>query len=125
YFLWLICVVIVNETSAYLGCQAVGGRMFSPRTSPNKTVSGAVVGVAGGTAGGILGGLALALPQNIVLIGCYALLAALLSSCGDLVESLMKRTYAVKDSSSLLPGHGGMLDRVDGFLFAVPLLFFM
>lgn len=116
--LWLVVVVVATDVFAYLVGRSVGGPKLAPRISPGKTRSG----LAGGMAAAAIAGAVLAfltgwgrLPAGL----CGALLA-LVAQLGDLFESAIKRRAGVKDSGTLIPGHGGVLDRLDGFLFAAP-----
>ncbi|MHA1553144.1 MAG: phosphatidate cytidylyltransferase [Alphaproteobacteria bacterium] len=116
--LFVFAVVWVTDTAAYFGGRAIGGRKLWPAVSPNKTWSGAFSGLLGGT----LAGLAVLAVGGLAPGAVAAVVAALLSVCaqsGDLFESSVKRRFGVKDSSTLIPGHGGMMDRVDGLVFAV------
>lgn len=124
---WLTAVVIAavwaSDTFAYLTGRAIGKHKLFPRVSPNKTWEGAMGGVAGALA---LGALAKATVLSgvfswgdVVMIG---LCCGAASQLGDLAESLMKRSAGVKDSGTTLPGHGGMLDRVDAAIVAVALV---
>ena len=120
---WVLLVVIAADTFAYFGGRSIGGKKLAPLISPNKTISGAVCGMLGA---GLVAYLARDLvPMLSTAWECFAigLIAAYMAVLGDLFESLMKRIYDVKDSGSLLPGHGGLLDRVDGFIFASVLVF--
>jgi phosphatidate cytidylyltransferase len=114
--LWLLLVVWANDIAAYAAGRSIGGPKLAPRLSPNKTWAGFIGGVA---CSGLIGALALgvgwAFSISIVVISLVLGVAAQL---GDLVESLAKRHFGVKDSSGLIPGHGGLLDRVDGLLAA-------
>jgi phosphatidate cytidylyltransferase len=116
---WLFAVVWGTDVMAYFGGRLIGGPKLWPRISPGKTWSGAIVGVVSGA----LCGLAVAYhgpwPQaaSLHLLG-VGLVAAALSQAGDLFESWIKRRFGVKDASRLIPGHGGVMDRVDGFIFA-------
>jgi phosphatidate cytidylyltransferase len=119
----VVIAVWVDDTAAYLIGRAVGRHKFSPAISPAKTWEGFVAG----TAAGIFAVFVtlyhqhfLSIPDSIVLGAVVAVAAAL----GDLFESAFKRDLAVKDSGRLLAGHGGVLDRVDAFLFAVPAAYF-
>lgn len=111
--LWLLVVVAMTDIGAYAVGKSIGKTPFSA-TSPNKTVEGVVGGVVVATIGGMFIGL------GIVDLGVSVIISfmvALSSIFGDLFESSLKRTAGVKDSGNILPGHGGMLDRVDGYLF--------
>jgi phosphatidate cytidylyltransferase len=116
---WLFAVVWGTDVMAYFGGRLIGGPKLWPKVSPGKTWSGAIVGVVCGA----LFGLAVAVfgpwPQaaSPQLLG-VGLVAAALAQLGDLFESWIKRRFGVKDSSRLIPGHGGVMDRVDGFIFA-------
>lgn len=120
---WLFATVWAADTGAFLVGRAAGGPKLWPRISPAKTWSG----LFGGTAAGLLAGVLVALvagaePGQAALAG---LLVSLAAAAGDLVESAFKRRFNVKDTSSLIPGHGGLLDRVDGVLIATPVVFVM
>jgi len=98
-----------------------GSRKLAPRISPNKTLEGLMGGVVAGIVVGI--GFALiagATPNQLPAVALVALVAVLFSVIGDLFESLLKRHAGVKDSGNLIPGHGGILDRIDGVLAALP-----
>lgn len=118
--LFLFIVVWASDIGAYMAGRAFGGPKLAPSISPNKTWSGA----AGGMASAILAGGACALaftpgaaPVVVVLVVALVSIASML---GDLLESAIKRHFKVKDTSSLIPGHGGLLDRLDGVLAAAP-----
>jgi phosphatidate cytidylyltransferase len=123
--LWLLALVWATDTAAYFTGRRLGGPRLAPRLSPNKTWSG----FAGGLGGAALVGFAAAwLSGGRVgaLIG-VSLCVSIASQAGDLLESLAKRHYGVKDTSQLIPGHGGLLDRLDSLLAAamIGLLFTM
>lgn len=115
--LWLFAVVWGTDVAAYVVGRVVGGPKLCPRVSPGKTWSGAIggtfAGMAGGTAVAAVAGVPRLWPVAIV-----ALLASVLSQAGDLFESGLKRRAGVKDSGWLIPGHGGLMDRLDGFTAA-------
>jgi phosphatidate cytidylyltransferase len=115
--LFLGGTVWMTDIFAYTVGRAVGGPLLWPRVSPNKTWAGAI----GGLAGGVVAGIAVAYASGlgkVVLLGVIALLLSVLSQLGDLFESALKRHFGAKDTSRLIPGHGGLMDRLDGFLVA-------
>ncbi|WP_431311019.1 phosphatidate cytidylyltransferase [Methylobacterium nigriterrae] len=125
---WMFAVVWSTDILAYFTGRAFGGPKLMPSVSPKKTWSGAVGGLVGGTlAGAAL--VALARPYGgsdlamapLVAVALASAAASVLSQGGDLVESALKRFHGVKDSGRSIPGHGGVMDRLDGF-FAVALL---
>ena len=120
----LFFVVWAGDTAAYFTGRALGRRPLAPNVSPKKTIEGA--------AGGILGSLAAAMvarawfmhrlrPVDVLVLG---LALGAVGMVGDLVESMLKRGAGVKDSARLVPGHGGLLDRVDSLLYAAPVLYY-
>ncbi len=111
---WLVVIVVFTDSGAYFVGKSIGKRKFSP-ISPNKTIEGVIGGVVLASIAGALCGM------NYVgfWLGLFiSILTSLSSVYGDLFESYLKREAGVKDSGSVLPGHGGVLDRVDGYLFA-------
>lgn len=113
----IFAIVWGTDILAYFVGRAIGGPKLAPRISPGKTWSGAI----GGTVAGILCGLGvMALGGGVLSAGMVVLLFVLsvFSQIGDLFESFIKRRFGVKDSSKLIPGHGGVMDRVDGLVFA-------
>ncbi len=118
--IWIFAVVWGTDIAAYFTGRAVGGPKLWPAVSPGKTWSGFFGGLVAGTLGGALAGLfAMMLGANLPLgLGTLTLLSALASlvgQLGDLAESALKRHFHAKDSSHLIPGHGGVLDRLDAF----------
>lgn len=116
YLAWLILSVVASDSGAFFVGKAFGKHPFSP-SSPNKTIEGAAGGVLLGTVVGCIVG-------HFVTEGFFQILFSSFLVCvfavwGDLFESYLKRLCGVKDSGSLFPGHGGMLDRIDGYLFGV------
>ena len=118
--LLLIATVVLSDTAQYYSGRTFGRRPLAPTISPKKTIEGAVGGLVFGTlfmalvGPRVLPGLA---PAPMAVLG---LTIVVLGICGDLFESRLKRHANLKDSSSLIPGHGGVLDRIDALLFAVP-----
>jgi phosphatidate cytidylyltransferase len=117
--LWLILMVCAADIGAYFAGRAFGARKLAPRVSPGKTWEGAVGGLAAVAAVAAGGALYFGLPPLIVVVfGCAV---GIFSVIGDLTESMFKRAAALKDSGTLLPGHGGLLDRIDSVTAAAPL----
>jgi len=117
---FVLLVVWVGDVAAFFVGRALGRRRLAPRISPGKTVEGAVANVLGGLAGGALAKLTFlpSLSWGHCLLG--ALICGMIGQLGDLFESLLKRNAGVKDSGRSIPGHGGLLDRIDSLLFAGP-----
>jgi phosphatidate cytidylyltransferase len=119
WMLWLVLVVAVTDVAGYFAGRVIGGPKFWPRVSPKKTWSGTV---AGWIAAGLVGWAFMAgTGQGLALISISVALS-MASQMGDMAESAIKRRAGVKDSSALLPGHGGVWDRFDGMLGASLLL---
>ena len=116
--LWLLVTVAIADTGAYFTGKAIGKTKFSD-TSPNKTLEGVFGGIIIATILGTYMGLYVA-PFGTALV--VTLVTATASIFGDLFESYLKREAGVKDSGDILPGHGGMLDRIDGYLFGAPMM---
>ncbi|MGR6430913.1 phosphatidate cytidylyltransferase [Rhizobium sp. PAMB 3182] len=122
--LFVFAVVWGTDVLAYFTGRAIGGPKLAPRISPGKTWSGAI----GGAVFGVLAGCAViyaefAEPGLWIIVIAFAL--SVCSQAGDLFESFVKRRFGVKDSSHLIPGHGGVMDRVDGLVFACFAAFLM
>ena len=117
--LWLFAVVWGTDTFAFLGGRLIGGPRLWRRVSPGKTWSGAIVGTfAGAAAGAVVGFLAMRGGVRVAPLFWLGVAAAIVGQIGDLAESAIKRRFTVKDSSRLIPGHGGVLDRLDAFVAA-------
>ena len=124
WLLFLLVVIWSNDTFAYLFGRKLGRHKLARVISPKKTVEGAIAGVAGGAAVGLVfvhfTGMDSA-PLNTVAI---TVVVGLVAMAGDLAESLLKRGAGVKDSGTIIPGHGGVLDRIDSLIFPIPLLYY-
>jgi phosphatidate cytidylyltransferase len=120
-FAFLLLVIWATDIGAYAAGRSIGGPKLAPRVSPKKTWAG----LGGGVAGAALVGwaaaalFAAAMPAVMALVGA---LLAVVGQMGDLLESYVKRRSDVKDSGDLIPGHGGLLDRIDGLIAAGPVL---
>lgn len=120
------------DVFAYLVGRTFKGKKLCPEISPNKTISGAIGGLIGGIAGSIAVYAILKNDFNYHLstnpylyFGIVGLIASVLTELGDLVESFIKRSVGIKDSGKIFPGHGGMLDRIDGLIFASVFIYFV
>lgn len=118
---WMFVVVWAADTGAYACGRALGGPKLWPRLSPRKTWAGFVGGLVAAVAAGAGTGAWLA--GDVGMSALIALLLACVAVGGDLLGSAAKRRFAVKDSSRLIPGHGGVLDRLDSILLAIPVVF--
>lgn len=122
FVLLLIFSTALTDTGAFFVGKLLGRHKLCPNISPGKTVEGSIGGIFGALAGAFLVGLQLPLPvTDIVTIG---LLCGIFAQLGDLWESILKRDVHVKDSGSILAGHGGVLDRVDSYLFTIPIIYY-
>lgn len=125
WFATLFVVVFAGDIGAYFVGRKIGGPKIAPVISPHKTWSGAYGGLcASALSGGLL--CYYLFPQvPIVFFVLFSVLMGGFAQIGDFFESLMKRVAGVKDSGTIMPGHGGLLDRLDGILFAVPMIFLL
>jgi len=133
-FFVLFCLVAVvwSDAGAYFAGRAWGRRKLAPRISPGKTVEGAIGGVVGGTVAALItkGVFDVFWPDLSRVLACgpaaiMGIVVAMVASVGDLAESLMKRDAQTKDAGSLLPGMGGVLDRIDSPLLGIPVMYYM
>jgi len=111
--IWLLVVVAMSDVGAFFTGKAIGSHQFC-QTSPNKTWEGVIGGIIVATISGAYAGT-MVVPWHIALI--ISFITSVASIYGDLFESFLKRRAGVKDSGDILPGHGGILDRIDGYLF--------
>jgi len=118
-FLFLLAVVWACDIGAYAGGRAIGGPKLAPRISPSKTWAGLISGAFASALVGLAFGIRAGDP--LIWVPAAAVLAVA-SQGGDLAESALKRHCGVKDSGRLIPGHGGILDRIDGLMVAAPML---
>jgi len=112
-----------GDTFAYFAGRAFGKRKLYPAISPGKTVEGGIGGLVGSLTG-VLAAKYLFFPE-LTLADCFlaAIPGGVIGQAGDLCESLLKRSHAVKDSGTIMPGHGGLLDRIDALMFLLPYIF--
>jgi phosphatidate cytidylyltransferase len=123
--LLLLATIVVSDTAQYYTGRAFGRRPLAPTISPKKTVEGAIGGVIFGALF-MAAGISFVFPATpIVVRVLLGLVIVFLGIAGDLFESRLKRVAGIKDSSTLIPGHGGVLDRIDALLFAIPVFYFM
>lgn len=128
--LWAIAAVVAVDTGAYLAGKSIGGPKLAPQLSPNKTWAGLIGGMLASAvvtiafryyllpeAGGPTGGLV-----NVATMAVIGAGVAVVAQAGDLAESAVKRYFGAKDSGQIIPGHGGILDRVDGHIAVMPVL---
>jgi len=118
--LFLLLIVWAGDIGAYLVGRWIGGPRLAPQISPGKTWSGAVGGLLVAVAAGLLAAHFLAAPVAPWQPALIAVVLGIVAQAGDLLESIVKRVLAVKDSGNLIPGHGGLFDRLDGVLAAAP-----
>ena len=115
WILWIILVIIASDTLGYLAGRAFGGPKFWPKVSPKKTWSGTIAGWIGAA---VVGAIFAYYTNSGVALIVISALVAFAGQMGDIAESALKRKVGIKDSSDLIPGHGGLLDRFDAMLGA-------
>lgn len=121
----VLLVVMACDTCAYFVGSKIGKRKLYPAVSPNKSVEGGIGGLVGSVLAVIVAG-ATFMPQIGIIDGIFiGLLLGVVGQLGDLFESLLKRACGVKDSGDMIPGHGGVLDRLDSLLFAFPVVYLL
>lgn len=124
WLLILTAITICSDTGAYYTGVNLGRRKLCPAISPGKTIEGLAGGVAAAVVAAVITGHFLLPEKPAPKIALLAVMVTLVGVCGDLMESIMKRGNEVKDSGRILPGHGGMLDRVDSMLASAPALYY-
>jgi phosphatidate cytidylyltransferase len=125
YIIFVLFVIWATDTGAYFVGRSMGKRKLWPEISPNKTIEGALGGVLGACIVGVVFQLVHPFEYSMIIVILVTVIVSLIGQLGDLVESAFKRHYNVKDSGNILPGHGGILDRLDSLLFVLPLLHFI
>ena len=122
HVIFMLLLIWASDIGAYLVGRVVGGPRLAPRISPGKTWSGAVGGLVCAVAVGVLAADLLHAPSSVVWVAVLSAGLGVVSQAGDLFESLVKRHFGVKDSGHLIPGHGGLLDRLDAVLAVAPVV---
>ncbi len=121
---WVLLVIAavtwLGDTAAFFGGKALGRHLLYPAVSPKKTWEGAVCGLAGSVLGALAVKWIFWASADAWELAIFAAIGGALGQAGDLIESVFKRSAGVKDSGGILPGHGGLLDRIDAFLFVAP-----
>jgi len=121
--LLLIATVVMSDTAQYYSGRAFGRHPLAPVVSPKKTIEGAIGGLVAAALFMALAGSRILVGEAPVPLALLGLSMAAVGICGDLFESSLKRRAGLKDSSALIPGHGGVLDRIDALLFVTPLFY--
>jgi phosphatidate cytidylyltransferase len=123
-FLTLMAVMLCDSFAYFIGSK-LGRRKLYPAVSPNKSVEGAIAGLIGSVVAVLIAKVFFLPAIGFVAAVAIGLVLGLFGQVGDLFESLLKRSCGVKDSGALIPGHGGMLDRLDSLLFAFPVIYYL
>jgi phosphatidate cytidylyltransferase len=124
FVFYLLLVVWAGDTGAYYTGKSLGKHKLAPTISPKKTIEGAIGGIIASLLASCLAKFTFLPLLSYIDCLILGLVLAMIAQCGDLCESLLKRAVKIKDSGSILPGHGGILDRVDGVMFAAPVLYY-
>ncbi|WP_026692458.1 phosphatidate cytidylyltransferase [Peribacillus kribbensis] len=122
YIFFALFVIWATDSGAYFVGRALGRRKLWPEISPNKTIEGAVGGIICGILVAVIFYFAADMQETIGKLAAIAIFISVFGQIGDLVQSAYKRRYGVKDSGNILPGHGGILDRLDSLIFVLPIL---
>jgi phosphatidate cytidylyltransferase len=127
-FAWIVFTLAttwLGDTFAYFTGRRFGKTPLAPALSPKKTWEGSIGGFLGAVLTALGCSALFGLPLTVPMVIAFGALAGILGPIGDLAESYIKRQLGIKDASSLLPGHGGMLDRIDSVLFMVPVMYYL
>jgi phosphatidate cytidylyltransferase len=116
----VLLIVMAGDTAAYFTGVSLGRRKLYPAISPNKSIEGALGGLVGSLAGALVARFGFFPALTVLDCLFLGLFLGVLGQLGDLFESMLKRSFGVKDSGTIIPGHGGILDRLDSLLFAFP-----
>lgn len=123
YMLFVLFIIWATDTGAYFSGRFFGRKKLWPAISPNKTVEGAIGGILIACVVGVLFQLIHPFDYSVLTLLIITVLISVIGQIGDLVASAYKRHYQIKDSGNLLPGHGGILDRMDSLIFVLPFLY--
>ncbi len=121
--LWMFAVIWVTDIFAFFAGRILGGAKLAPRISPNKTWSGLIGGVVASALIGFMSSILFS--GGIVFFTFMSIILSLVEQASDLLESKFKRIFGVKDSGNIIPGHGGVLDRLDGMMLVAPVVLFL
>ncbi len=124
WLLLMMLIVMTNDSAAYYTGSAFGKHRLYPQVSPKKSVEGALGGLAGSICGTLLAKYTFFPQLTIADALITAVVIGIIGQTGDLFESLLKRSFGVKDSGNSIPGHGGVLDRLDSIIFAAPAMYY-
>lgn len=125
WFFALLAIVFAGDSCAYFAGRLFGKRKLLESVSPKKTIEGAIGGLVGSAVAGLVLGLFFLKQVPLLYFAITAVTTGFFAQMGDLFESLLKRLADVKDSGNIMPGHGGILDRIDGVLFAAPVFYLL
>jgi phosphatidate cytidylyltransferase len=120
----IMLIVMTNDSAAYYTGSAFGKHRLYPLVSPKKSIEGAIGGLVGSLGGTLLAKFTFFPQLTFRDAVVTALVVGVVGQAGDLFESLLKRSFGVKDSGTIIPGHGGVLDRLDSILFAAPITYY-
>ncbi|MBT7261762.1 MAG: phosphatidate cytidylyltransferase [Desulfobacula sp.] len=124
WIIWLLIVIFANDTGAFYSGTFLGKNALAPNISPNKTIEGSLGGMTASMVAGFIFCQVFFSDLSLSFLTIPAsFMLSIAGQIGDLFESAMKRASSIKDSGRILPGHGGMLDRIDGLLLAIPVLY--
>jgi phosphatidate cytidylyltransferase len=125
-WLYLVCAVTwLQDALAYFVGKSYGRTKMTPTLSPKKTWEGAAGGMVGAILGGVLAVMICGLPVSLWVGALLGVAGGIIGPLGDLAESMIKRQAGIKDAGHLIPGHGGLLDRIDSFLFTCPAIYYL
>ncbi len=124
WLLVIMLIVMTNDTAAYYTGSAFGKHRLYPLVSPKKSIEGAIGGLGGSICGTMLAKFTFFPQMPLADALITAIVIGILGQTGDLFESLLKRSFGVKDSGNSIPGHGGVLDRLDSIIFAAPAMYY-